>query len=118
MKNKEDIPPDNDPKNQVDSEPPMDDYGIDHDRIVEICEKMIEKIHTKYVIDDREPASTSEYRDVAETLNTIWKLTKSILNLDDVIYSAMEAMSEGPENNNSDEEENEENEGEDNGKTN
>lgn len=90
--NESDIPP-NPP--QSNDDPPLDDYGIDHDRILEICEKIIEKLHTKYVIDNVDAASATEYRDVIQSLESCWNLTRNILGLDDVIYSAMQAISTG-----------------------
>ena len=86
--------------------PPMDDYGIHQDRLLEICEKIIEKIHNKYVIDDYTPRThiAAEYKDVSETLKNVWAITQEILNLDDVIRSAVEAMSDdSPEDFNDDE---------------
>lgn len=88
-------PPPPPPPSPSDDEPPLDDYGIDHDRILEICEKIIEKLHTKYVIDDFDAASATEYREVIQSLESCWNLTRNILGLDDIIYSAMEAMSNG-----------------------
>jgi hypothetical protein len=77
--------------------PPLDDYGIHQDRLLEICEKIIEKTHNKYVINDYTPKTAAEFRDVSETLEKVWAITQDILNLDDVIRSAVEAMSD-PEN--------------------
>lgn len=77
-------------------EPPLDDFGIHQDRLLEICEKIIEKTHEKYVINDTSPKNAAEFRDVAETLEKVWLLTQDILNLDDVIRSAVEAMSDTP----------------------
>lgn len=70
----------------------LDDYGIDHDRILEVCEKMIEKIHDKYYMKDISPANTAEFRDIAYTLGKIWEVTQSVLDLDDVIRSAMDSI--------------------------
>lgn len=77
-------------------DPPLDDFGIHQDRLLEICEKIIEKTHEKYVINDSTPKTAAEFRDVAETLEKVWLLTQDILNLDDVIRSAVEAMSDPP----------------------
>lgn len=77
-------------------DPPLDDFGIHQDRLLEICEKIIEKTHEKYVINDVSPKTAAEFRDVAETLEKVWLLTQDILNLDDVIRSAVEAMSDPP----------------------
>jgi len=78
-----------------DNDPPLDDYGIGHDRILEICEKIIEKIHTKYVIDDADVSSVSEYKDIIQSVQSCWELTKGILDLDDIVYSAMQALENG-----------------------
>lgn len=90
-----------DPKSNNDQNPPLDDYGIDHDRLLEICEKIIEITHKKYVEDGQLPKNAAELRDVAETLEKVWSLTSNILNLDDFIRSAMQAFAAGkgvPEN--------------------
>lgn len=86
----------NNHSNFNDEIPPMDDYGIHQDRLLEICEKIIEKIHNKYVIDDYTPktALAGEFKDVSETLKNVWAITQEVLNLDDVIRSAVEAMSD------------------------
>jgi len=75
-----------------DQEPPLDDYGIDHDRILEICEKLIGKLHEKYVIEEADPGSPADYEKIAKTITHIWTLTQSILDLDDIIRSAIEAI--------------------------
>lgn len=87
-----------DSKSNNDQNPPLDDYGIDHDRLLEVCEKIIELTHQKYVIDGHLPKNSAELRDVAETLDKVWNLTSSILNLDDFIRSAMDAFSSGKGN--------------------
>lgn len=87
----------NDDQSNLESEPPLDDYGIHQDRLLEICEKIIEKTHTKYVLDDYTPKTASEFRDVAETLEKVWGITQDILNLDDVIRSAVDALND-PDN--------------------
>jgi len=81
-------------KNNHEEEPPADDYGIHQDRLLEICEKIIQKTHEKYVIENYTPKNVAEYRDLAETLEKVWNLTQDILQLDDVIRSAFEAMSD------------------------
>lgn len=83
------------PKDNNDQNPPLDDYGIDHDRLLEICEKIIEITHKRYVEDGHVPKNAAELRDVAETLEKVWTLTSGILNLDDFIRSAMQAFAEG-----------------------
>lgn len=84
----------NKPQDENDEQPPLDDYGIHQDRLLEICEKIIEKTHNKYVIDDYTPKTAAEFRDVAETLQRVWSITQDILNLDDVIRSAVDALSD------------------------
>lgn len=74
--------------------PPLDDYGIDHDRLLELCEKIIEITHKKYVVDQHVPKNASELKDVADTIEKVWNLTMSIFSLDDLIRSAMIAGSE------------------------
>jgi len=80
--------------NDNNQEPPLDDYGIHQDRLLEICEKIIEKTHTKYVLNDYTPKTAAEFRDVAETLDRVWAITQEILNLDDVIRSAVDAIND------------------------
>jgi histidinol phosphatase-like PHP family hydrolase len=84
-----------DGKNDTNSDDfmPLDDYGIHQDRLLEICEKIIEKTHNKYVIGDHTPKSPSEFKEVSETLQNVWALTQEILNLDDVIRSAADSIS-------------------------
>ncbi len=86
---------DKNPKDNNDQNPPLDDYGIDHDRLLEICEKIIEITHKRYVEDGHLPKNASELRDVADTLEKVWSLTSNILNLDDFIRSAMQAFANG-----------------------
>ena len=78
---------------------PLDDYGIHQDRLLEICEKIIEKTHNKYVLENYTPKSSAEFRDVAETLQRVWSITQDILNLDDVIRSAAEALTDTDDKN-------------------
>lgn len=73
-------------------DPPLDDYGIDHDRLLELCEMVIRKMHNKYIIEDQSPNNAAEFKEVAQTLESVWRLTKDILSLDDVIQSAMDAI--------------------------
>jgi len=82
-----------------DAEPPLDDYGIDHDRILEICEKMIERLHQKYVIEESSPKNAAEINEVTASLQNIWNLTQSILELDDVIRTALEALIQSQQGN-------------------
>lgn len=87
------------------SQPPMDDYGIDHDRILEINEKLIVHIHTKYVLEGENLTSAHECYMISQTLNNIWKLTQDILNMDDMLTSAMgsiASMQEPDEDDNED----------------
>jgi hypothetical protein len=83
------------PNDKNDQNPPLDDYGIDHDRLLEICEKIIEITHKRYVEDNHIPKNAAELRDVAETLDKVWSLTSSILDLDDFLRSAMQALATG-----------------------
>ncbi len=81
--------------NNSSDDPPLDDYGIDHDRLLELCEMVIRKMHNKYIIEDQSPNNAAEFKEVAQTLESIWRLTKDILSLDDVIQSAMNAIVDG-----------------------
>ena len=85
--------------NKDDESLPLDDYGIHQDRLLEICEKIIEKTHNKYVLENYTPKSSGEFRDVAETLQRVWSITQDIPNLDDVIRSAAEALTDTDDKN-------------------
>lgn len=86
---KEEKPPQNN------DDPPLDDYGIELDRMLEVCEKMIQRLHERYVDDDAKPKDAAEIKDVVSSLESILNVTRSILNIDDVINSAMHAISQG-----------------------
>ena len=75
--------------------PPLDDYGIELDRMLEVCEKMIQRLHEQYVTDDIKPKNAAEIKDIVNSLESILNVTRSILNIDDVINSAMHAISQG-----------------------
>jgi len=78
-----------------DDDPPLDDYGIELDRMLEVCEKMIQRLHERYVGDDVKPKDAAEIKDIVSSLESILNVTRSILNIDDVINSAMHAISKG-----------------------
>jgi len=105
--NEKPLPPNED-------DPPLDDYGIELDRMLEVCEKMIQRLHERYVEEDTKPKNASEIKDVVNSLESILNVTRSILNIDDVINSAMHAISKGQtpdlleEDDENDQEENEE----------
>jgi len=73
------------------NDPPMDDYGIDHDRILEVCEKLIQKIHQTYVIEEKD-MDANECEKISQTLCRVWELTQNILEIDDMIQSALGQM--------------------------
>jgi hypothetical protein len=74
---------------------PLDDYGIGQDRIIELCEKIVDKIYTKCVLDNSMPSSIGDLKEIVLTLEGVWRLVKDMLDIDDVIRSAMEAIVDG-----------------------
>lgn len=81
------------------AEPPLDDYGIDHDRILEICESIVHKLHKKFVIENNDIEKPSDFALISTALLNVWNLTQSILDLDDLIRTAIDEISEEEESN-------------------
>jgi hypothetical protein len=90
----------NNDKNKNDNNPdtPMDDYGIDHDRILEICEFMLNEIHTKYVLEKKEIPTVKDIYMMSCSVDKIWNITKSILDIEEILRTTSEIMEEELEN--------------------
>jgi len=113
MENNE-VPPSVPPES---TEPPLDDYGIDHDRIIEICESLLQQMHNIYVIEQKKADNILEIQQATAALTHIWDLTQSILDIDDVIRSAITEIQDNPQSYIEDKDEDEDEDEEDNEET-
>ena len=66
-------------------DPPMDDSGIDNDHILDLCDWTITSLWVKFssmTSEERINTSISEYKELADTLQSVWTLTLDIIALD------------------------------------
>ncbi len=66
-------------------EPNMDDYGIDHDRMIELCEMVIKNLHENYVINRKPLTNPQDAVNIMEAVSHAWFLTQDILDLNNTI---------------------------------
>jgi hypothetical protein len=73
--------------------PPMDDYGIRNDEILQMCDFAVKKLFG-ICNDQSKELGLQEIQTLVSTLDMVWNLTQSILNFDEDMRDAIDDMND------------------------